>query len=233
MAAYLDDAIVFDSDPVVDVQTIRSLFERLRKHNLKLSFSKARLGATDANFLGHSISPAGLSPNEEKVSALTNMPMATEASQQMRALMGGVNYYSNSLLDLSKRLRPINALLHNGFMLAFTPAMEKLVREILAELTTPPVLVFPDWDAVADGSRPFHVFFDACIDGFGAALEQEQSDGPINPSRTSAELRSTRKGVGLLLVWRLAASSGLSNASAATFGAPSSEYSQTTRLWKA
>ena len=55
------------------------------------------------------------------------------------------------------------------------------MREILAELTTPPILVFPDWDAVADGSCPFHVYCDACIDGFGAALEQEQADGSIKP----------------------------------------------------
>ena len=67
VAAYLDDVIVFDSDPVAHVRMITSLFERLRKHNLKLSPSKARLGATDANFLGHSISPAGLRPNAESV----------------------------------------------------------------------------------------------------------------------------------------------------------------------
>ena len=30
VAAYLDDVIVFDSDPVAHVRTIRSLFERLR-----------------------------------------------------------------------------------------------------------------------------------------------------------------------------------------------------------
>ena len=36
-------------------QTIRALFEQLRKHNIKLSPSKARLGATDADFVGHSI----------------------------------------------------------------------------------------------------------------------------------------------------------------------------------
>ena len=67
VAAYLDDVIVFDSDPIAHVQTIRSLFERLRKHNLKLSPSKARLGDADANFLGHSISPAGLRPNRKSV----------------------------------------------------------------------------------------------------------------------------------------------------------------------
>ena len=180
VAAYLDDVIVFDSDPVEHVRTIRSLFERLRKHNLNISPSKTRLGATDANVLGHSISPEGLRSNAEKVSAWTNMPMPTSA-KQVRAIMVGVNYYCNFLHDLLKRLRPITALRRKGVKFAFTPAMEMLVREILAELTTSPVLVFPDWDAVADGTRPFHVYCDAFIDGFGAALEQEQMNSSIKP----------------------------------------------------
>ena len=68
--AYLDHVIVFDSDPVAHVRTIRSLFKRLRNHNLKLSPLKARLGATDANFLGHSISLAGLCINSKNVSGI-------------------------------------------------------------------------------------------------------------------------------------------------------------------
>ena len=63
----------------------------------------------------------------------------------------------------------------------FTPAMEVIVREIVAELATSPFLVSPDWDAVADGSRPFHVYCDACINRFGAALEQEEPDGSVRP----------------------------------------------------
>ena len=86
-----------------------------------------RLGATDANFLGHSISPAGLRPHAEKVSALINTPTPTDVTQ-VRALMGGINYYRNCLSDLSKRLRPINSSLRKGVTFAFTPAMEKLVR---------------------------------------------------------------------------------------------------------
>ena len=66
VAAYLDDVNVLDSDPIAHVQTIRSLFKRLRKHNPKFSPSKARLGATDEKFLGYAISPAGLRPNAEK-----------------------------------------------------------------------------------------------------------------------------------------------------------------------
>ena len=180
VAAYLDDVIVFNSSPIAHVKTIRSLVARLREHNLNLSPSKARLDSTDANFRGHSISPAGLRPNAEKVSALINMPMPMDVNQ-VRALIGGTNYYRNFLPDLSKRLRPINSLLRNWVKFGFTPAKEKLVRQTLAELAIPVILGFSNWDAVADGSRPFQVYCDACIDGFGAALEQEQEDGSIKP----------------------------------------------------
>ena len=37
------------------------------------------------------------------------------------------------------------------------------------------------WDAVADESRPLRLYSDACIDGFGASLEQEQLDGSVRP----------------------------------------------------
>ena len=50
VVAYLDDVIVFKSDLTAHVKTMRALFERLRKHDLKFSPPKARLGATDADF---------------------------------------------------------------------------------------------------------------------------------------------------------------------------------------
>ena len=93
--------------------------------------------------------------------------------------MGGVGYYRKFLRDLSELVRPITSVLRKGVKFEFTSAMEVVVREILAELATPPTLVSPDWDAVDNGSRAFHVYYDACIDGFGAALEQEQSDGSV------------------------------------------------------
>ena len=93
------------------------------------------------------------------MSALINMLMPTGV-QQVRSL-NGIIYYRKYFPGLSKRRRPIHSLLRKGAKFAFTPAVVKLVREILVELATPPILVFPNWDAVADGSRSFHVFCDA------------------------------------------------------------------------
>ena len=92
VAAYLDDVIVFDSDPTAYVKTIRALFEPLRKRNLKLSPKKAHLDTMDVNFPGYSFSPAGIRPNADKVSALMTTPVPKNL-KQVRALMGGVGYY--------------------------------------------------------------------------------------------------------------------------------------------
>ena len=61
--------------------------------------------------------------------------------------------------------------------------MERIVRELLAELAAPSILVFPDWDAVIDKSRPFRLHCDASTDGLSATLEQKQLDGSVRPIR--------------------------------------------------
>jgi len=159
---------------------MKDLFLRLRKHNLKLSPSKATIGATNAKFLGHTISPAGIMPDAQKVEALTKMPMPKDL-KQLRSLLGALSYYRKFLCNMAKRVRPITSLLKQGVKFVFTPAMEAIARELLAELSTIPVLVYPNWDAVTDNSRPFLLYCDASVDGFGATLEQEQDDKTIRP----------------------------------------------------
>ncbi|CAB1100851.1 unnamed protein product [Ectocarpus sp. CCAP 1310/34] len=180
VASYLDDLIVFDATLAAHVATIRSLFERLRTHNLKLTPPNATIGATEAEFLGHTISPDGVRPNGDKVIALTKMPMPID-TKQLRALLGGLSNYRKFLPQMAKRVRPLTTLLKKNVKFEFTDSMESAVRQLLAELASPPVLVYPDWDAVSDGSRPFRLYYDASKDGFGGTLEQEQPDGSVRP----------------------------------------------------
>ena len=108
------------------------------------------------------------------------MPMPSD-TKQLRSLLVGLSYYRKFLPDMARRIRPITTLLKKGATFEFTSTMEDTVRALLAELTTPPILVFPDWDAVTDKSRPFRFHCDASTAGFGATLEQEQRDGLICP----------------------------------------------------
>ena len=177
---YLDDAIGSDDCPINHVATLATFFARLRLHKLKLSPDKSRIGAARVDFLGHVISADGVRPNDDRVAALTRMPMPTDI-KQLRSLLGGLSYYRKFLPNMARRIRPITALLKKGATFDFTSAMEDIVRALLAELAAPPILVFPDWDAVIDKSRPFRLHCDASTAGLGATLEQEQPDGSIRP----------------------------------------------------
>ena len=101
--------------------------------------------------------------------------------KQLRSLLGGLSYYRKFLPDMARLIRPITALLKKGAAFVFTSTMEDIVRALLAKLAAPLKLVFPDWDAVNDTTRPFRLHCDASTAGLGATLEQEQPDGSIRP----------------------------------------------------
>ena len=108
------------------------------------------------------------------------MPMPTDI-EQLRSLLSSFRYYRKFLPNMGRHIRPITAVLKKGVAFDFTSAMENTVRTLLAELAAPPVLLFPDWDAVIDTSRPFCLHCDASTAGLGATLEQKQPDGSIRP----------------------------------------------------
>ena len=59
--------------------------------------------------------------------------------------------------------------------------MEVIVLDLLKTLTEKPVLCFPNWDAVQDGSRLSQLHTDASLEGFGAVLNQPQLDVSVRP----------------------------------------------------
>ena len=177
---YLDDAIDSDDCPIHHVATLACFFARLRLHKLKLSPDKSRIGAARVDLLGHVILADGVRPNDERVATLTCMPMPTDI-KQLRSVLGGLSYCRKFLPNMTRRIRPITALLKKGVAFDFTSTMEDTVRTLLAELAAPPIVVFPDWDAVIDTSRPLRLHCDASTAGLGATLEQEQPDGSIRP----------------------------------------------------
>ena len=90
VAAYLDDIIVYNPDPAAHTVSIRAMFKNVRKKKLKLSPAKVNITTTKAHFLRHTISPDGVSPNADKVAAITMMPMPINV-KQTRALLGGMS----------------------------------------------------------------------------------------------------------------------------------------------
>ena len=116
------------------------------------------------------ISFDGVSLSADSVAALTNTSMSPNV-RQMHELDDGIDYYLTVLDNLCKHQLHHGTSQSRGKYL-FTPIMETVVRQILHHLAKPPILVFPNWEAVADSSRPFRLYCDASHDGLGDNLEQ-------------------------------------------------------------
>ena len=87
---YLDDAIGSDDSPITYVATLAIFFAHLRLH-FSTMYEQKWIGAALVNVLGHVISHDGVGPNEDKIAALTRMPMPTDI-KQFRSSLGGLSY---------------------------------------------------------------------------------------------------------------------------------------------
>ena len=63
---YINDVLGRSSDESSMVDYIERFLKALSKHNLKISPSKSEIGAQEISFIGHTISPRGVTPDAKK-----------------------------------------------------------------------------------------------------------------------------------------------------------------------
>ena len=71
---------------------LAEVFARLRKAQLKVHPGKCVFAVDQIDFLGHCVSAEGLSPQQEKVSSVRDLPSPTDVSS-LRSALGLFSYY--------------------------------------------------------------------------------------------------------------------------------------------
>lgn len=82
----MDDLYVASTDPEEHRNHLRLIFERLTINNLAINVAKCEFGKTELKFLGHLITPDGITPLPEKVRVIVNLPQPTIAKELKRFL---------------------------------------------------------------------------------------------------------------------------------------------------
>ena len=175
-----DEVLRRSGDEASMVEFIEIFLATLTKHDLKVSLPKAEIGARRISFLVRTISPQEIIPGLGKVSARAKMPKPKSVSE-LRSSYEVLSNCRKFLKNLAKELRPINRMLKEDVPFLFTPEMEATVRRLLSVLSEHLVLVYPDLGAARDKSGKCMLCCDASEAGFGAALEQAQSEGTVRP----------------------------------------------------
>jgi predicted aspartyl protease len=164
---YVDDIIVFSADFDEQVRRLEAVLGRLRQANLKLKPSKCFLFRRKVTFLGYVVSGAGVEPEPEKIAAVVDWPVPRSLTE-VRAFLGLCSYYRKWIRDFASIAAPLHELMRKGERFEWNTLRQAAFEQLKMCLTTAPVLGTPR------DVGTFYLDTDACDQGLGAVLSQEQ-----------------------------------------------------------
>ena len=89
---YLDDIIIFSENELQHLEHLETVFSHLREGGLKMKWSKCDFFKKVIHYLGHLISPEGISPLPNKLDCIQHMPVLKNA-KEIKQFLGLTGYY--------------------------------------------------------------------------------------------------------------------------------------------
>ncbi len=106
----MDDILVYGSDEEEHDRHLDVVLCTIKASGLKLNRAKCHFRQTELQFFGHIISADGVKPDNSKVEAITKLPGPTNV-EQLRQVLGLINYVGKFIPGLSTVLHPLTSLL--------------------------------------------------------------------------------------------------------------------------
>ncbi|XP_064469988.1 uncharacterized protein K02A2.6-like [Ornithodoros turicata] len=181
---YLDDILVMGRSEQEHIRNLERVLQRLMERGVRIKRGKCEFLKTELQYLGHVINAEGVKPSKEKVEAVLRAPAPTD-KQQLRSLLGVINFYGKFLPDLSSVLYPLHRLLKLKVAWSWNQQCQMAFNRVKELLASPPVLVHYDPDA------PLQLECDASAFGVGAVLSHIQEDGSVKPIAYASRTLST------------------------------------------
>ena len=193
---YLDDIIIFSASFEEHVEHTRKVLRRLREHGVKLKPRKCKLFKKEVVFLGRVVSEEGYKLDPSSIKPVLSLKESSPKTvNEVRKLMGFLNYYRRYIKNFSKIAKPIYDLIKitdhpseesmrekprqgkkNPSQLpprhpvVWTSSHQSALDKLIDCLTCAPVMAYPNFE------KPFVLHTDASKDGLGAVLYQHQND---------------------------------------------------------
>ena len=128
---YIDDIIIFSQSVDEHLDHLEEVFRRLRDANVKLNPKKCSFVKQRVEYLGHVVTPEGISPNPDKVRVVQEFPTPTNL-KELRSFLGLANYYRRFVRGFSNIANPLNALTKKNVPFDCT-----IVLRLLTSLSVP------------------------------------------------------------------------------------------------
>ena len=167
LLVYLDDVIIFSRTIQEHLDRLDVVFSTLAKSGLKLKPKKCHLFKREVVYLGHVVSPLGISTDPSKIEAIKYWPTPQDAGD-VRSGLGMFGYYRKFIRDYSKKARPLTRLTEKNVEFIWGREEAEAWQLLKDELVKAPILAYPDPE------KEFILDTDASGYGIGAVLSQVQ-----------------------------------------------------------
>lgn len=163
---YVDDIVVFSEGEEQHKQHLAQIFRLLQDAGLKLNYKKCKFFQSSVKFLGFVISQNGITPDPEKVKAVTEIkePVSVKG---VKSVMGLFSYYRRFIKNFAEIAEPLTRLTRKDVKFEWTSQCSKSFEVLKALIVKAPILKFPDPKIM------FQVETDASAKAIGAVLTQK------------------------------------------------------------
>jgi transposase InsO family protein len=120
--SYIDDILIASPNDETHKEHLRTVLDRLDKHNITINEAKCEFGVKHLTFLGHEIDSNGIRPSSERVQAIKDLPMP-DSIKSLRRFIGMVNYYRRFIPHCASISAPLTDALRG------TPKSFKITEE--------------------------------------------------------------------------------------------------------
>ena len=162
---YLDDIIIFSQNELQHLEHLEIVFSHLWEAGLKMKHSKCDFFKSEIHYLGHLISPEGISLLPNKLDSIRHMPVPNSA-KEIKQFLGLTGYYRKFVPRFADISRPLTTLTKKDSKFEWTSACQKSFELLKEALCGEPVLKY------ADTSKLYTLYTDASKYGWAGVLTQ-------------------------------------------------------------
>jgi transposase InsO family protein len=147
-------------------KNLRKLYERCDQKNIILNKKKEIVKTKQLQFLGHRITPEGIKPDPDKISAIHQMPAPSDPSQ-VRSLLGMITYMAKFIPHLAELSTPLRLLTQKNVAFIWKEDHCEALTKIKDALTSDKALAY------YDPTKELVLQADASQNALGAVILQD------------------------------------------------------------
>lgn len=155
---YIDDLMIWGKNKKEHDERVETVLKRAEEWNVTFNLKKCIFGADKVKYVGHIFSEKGISMDNEKIRAITNMERPKN-KEDMETFLGMLAYVSKYIPNVSHESSHLRNLIKKDVPWLWTETAEKSYKKVKEILIKNPVLQF------FDVNKPVVLSVDASKDG--------------------------------------------------------------------